>query len=187
MLEAGAHSGYLPLFIALGSMLLEDVSVVFAGVMAADRYISPLVAVPAVIFGVAVTDFLFYGIGSYARTHPWLQSFVEHERAAPFKNWIHDELLTTVLTARFLPGFRLPIFLACGFFGVPWKRFAPIVFISDVLWSVVLFTIAYLFGFFTFGWLGVFRWPIVLLVAGIAFFIGHARFKKLKAVPEETV
>jgi membrane protein DedA with SNARE-associated domain len=184
LLEAGARSGLLPVAVAIASMFLEDVTVVFAGVMSSDHYISPLVAVLAVIFGIGFTDFLFYALGSLARTHERLARFVEHERAAPFKDWIHDQLTTTVLTARFLPGFRLPIFLACGFFGVPFKRFAPIVLISDVVWSVVLFGIAYLFGYFTFGWLGVLRWPIALVVVASAFFVGRTRFNKLRALPQ---
>jgi len=185
LLDAGARSGLLPFAIVAASTCLEDVAVVFAGVAAASHYISPPIAVLSVMVGVGLSDFFFFGLGKLAQTHPRLRRFVEHERAAPFRNWIHDELLTTVVTARFLPGFRWPTFLACGFFGVPFKRFAPIAIVSDIIWSVTLFTLAYLFGYFTFGWLGVLRWPIAVLAALIAFAIGHARYTKLKAVPSE--
>jgi membrane protein DedA with SNARE-associated domain len=185
MLNAGAHDGLLPVAIVLSTLLLEDVSAVFAGILASQHHVPYLEALAAVALGVAIYDFSLYSFGRVARTHPRLRSFVEHERVAPLKSWLHEQLAVTLLTAAFLPGFRFPTNIAAGFFGVPLEKYAPRAAVAIVIWSITVFTAAYLFGYFSVGVLGFWRWPIALVVIGCAFLYGRNHFNKLKALPRE--
>lgn len=183
LLDAGARSGLLPVAIVLATLIFEDVSVVFVGVLTAAHHVSIPTAVAAVIIGLLITDFGFYSIGRLGRTNSTIRRWVEHERVAPLKEWIHNQLFATVLSARFLPGFRWPTFLACGFFGVPLEQFAPRATGAILIWTTIVFPIAYFFGYFSSGVLGFWRWPIAFVVIGVAIFFGHRHLKKLQELP----
>jgi membrane protein DedA with SNARE-associated domain len=164
--------------IILATFILEDATMVAVGVMAADGLISIPVGLASLAAGIALGDFGLYGIGRFARSHPRLGHWVHSERLKPFGEWLHAKLYSTVIAARFLPGARLPTYLACGFFSVSFRRFAIPVAGATIVWSALLFTCSYFFGVYTLTALGLWRWPIALgLVAGL-YFVGRARWKE---------
>ena len=181
MLTAGNHDGLLPVAIVLSTLLIEDLTAVFAGVLAAGHHINPFLALGAVMLGVAIYDFGLYSFGRLARTHKRLRKLMEHERLEGLRAWFDTQLFVTLLTASFLPGFRFPTHLGSGFLGVPLEKFAPRSLASIAIWSTTVFTAAYVFGYFTFGWIGFWRWPIALVIIGIAFLFGRNHLKKIRA------
>src|SRR5206468_3829278 len=90
--------------------------------------------------------------------------YVNHERLDPFRDLLQDQLIAAVISTRFLPGARLPTYLACGLFKISFGRFALSVVIATAMWTSLLFGISYAFGEFTTQWLGVLRWPSSLLI-----------------------
>ncbi len=164
--------------IVLATFVLEDVATVAAGVLAADGILPIPLALISLAAGVVLGDLGLYGIGRLAVSHPWLARFVEHERVAPLKRFLHDALVPTVLTAR-LPVLRLPTYLACGFFGVPFPRFAALVALAVAVWTPALFFASYLFGVYTLEWLGAWRWPIAFVAIGVLFLVGRFSFERV--------
>src|ERR1700735_3090528 len=120
--------------IILATFVLEDATMVAVGVMAADGLISIPVGMISLAAGIALGDFGLYGIGRYARGHPRVGHWVHSERLRPFGEWLHAKLYSTVIAARFLPGARLPTYLACGFFSVSLRRFAIPVAGATIVW-----------------------------------------------------
>ncbi len=73
------------------------------------------------------------------------------------------------------------MYLACGFFEVPLKRFILPVIGGALVWSSFLFTLSYLFGVYTLAWLGLWRWPVIALAVIVFLLIGRAHWKRVLA------
>jgi membrane protein DedA with SNARE-associated domain len=168
---ASATPLLVPLAIIVATFVLEDGASVAVGVLAADGAVGVLVGLISLWAGIVLGDFWLYGMGRLAITHPRIRRWVEHHRVQAVKRWVDDRLFGVVTSARFLPGMRLPTYLACGFFSLSFKRFAEAVVVGTVIWVPLLFGAAYLFGYYTLDWLGIWRWPIALgaVAALIAF------------------
>jgi membrane protein DedA with SNARE-associated domain len=163
--------------IIVATLILEDAAMVAVGVMAADRLISVPLGLASLTTGIAIGDLGLYGIGRLAITHPRLRGWVHSERFKPFRVWLDRELISTVVAARFMPGARLPTYLACGFFAVPFRRFGISVGGATIVWSTLLFAAAYYFGAYTTTLLGVWRWPIAFLFLAGLYFAGRRHWK----------
>jgi membrane protein DedA with SNARE-associated domain len=162
--------------IILATFILEDATMVAVGVMAADGLISIPLGLSSLATGIALGDFGLFGIGRLARSHPRLGRWVHSERLKPFGQWLNAKLYSTVIATRFLPGARLPTYLACGFFSVSFPRFALPVVGATLVWSTLLFTCSYYFGVYTLTVLGIWRWPIALAGVALLYFVGRARW-----------
>lgn len=178
-LIAGAAGSYwlAPLAIILATFILEDAATVGVGVLAASGDVGIIIGLISLYIGIVLGDFGLYGLGRLAITHPRIRSWVEHKKVARVKDWLHESVTPTVITTRFLPGMRLPTYLACGFFKVPFRKFATPVLIAVVLWTPFLFTASYLFGYYTLDWLGLWRWPIALAALLILFLVGRRHWR----------
>ena len=168
----------VPIAIVLATFILEDAAMVGVGILAADGVISVPVGLISLWAGIALGDLGLYGIGRLAITHPTIRRWVEHKRVLPLKQWLDEQLFSAVTATRFLPGMRLPTYLACGFFKLPFRRFAIAVVSGTLIWVPLLFGAAYIFGVYTFSWLDIWRWPIALGAVFILFLVGRRRWNK---------
>jgi len=151
---------------------------VAVGVMAADGLISVPLGLVSLVSGIALGDMGLYGIGRLAVSHPRLRQWVERETFRPLRTWLDRRLFATVIAARFLPGARLPTYLACGFFAVPFLRFGIPVAGATVVWGTLLFVCSYFFGMYTLAVLGIWRWPIAIGCMIVLYFAGHAYWQR---------
>jgi membrane protein DedA with SNARE-associated domain len=165
------------LAIIVATFVLEDAAMVAVGVMAADRMISVPLGLASLITGIALGDFGLYGIGRLAITHPRLRSWLHSERFKLFRTWLDRELVSTIIAARFMPGARLPTYLACGFFAVPFRRFGIPVVGATIVWGSLLFAASYYFGAYTTTLLGIWRWPIAFLFLVGLYFAGRKHWR----------
>jgi membrane protein DedA with SNARE-associated domain len=165
--------------IVVGTFILEDATLVAVGVMASDRLVSVPLALSSLAAGIALGDFGLYGLGRLAASYKPLRAWVESRNVHAVRSWLNDELYTTVVATRFLPGLRLPTYLACGFFCVPFGKFATAVLGAVLVWSALVFSLAYWFGVYTLTWLGLWRWPIALGAVAILLVAGHAHWRRM--------
>ncbi|HEY5048824.1 MAG TPA: hypothetical protein VII49_12480 [Rhizomicrobium sp.] len=167
--------------IMLGVLMQEDVTTVAVGMMAADHRIPVPLALGSLVIGTILNDFMLYGLGRFAITHPRLRAWVAHEKRIPLREWLGKRLISTVLTTQFLPGMRLPIFASCGFFALSFRRYALSVIAVVLVWSPLVFGVAYFYGVYALEWFGFWRWPIAfvaLLLLGLA---ARSYWKKMTA------
>jgi membrane protein DedA with SNARE-associated domain len=169
----------MSLAIILGTFILEDATMVAVGVMAADGLVPIPLGLASLASGIALGDFGLYGIGRLARAVPWLQRWVDSEKLRPLRSWLAERLYATVISTRFLPGMRLPTYLACGFFAVSFRRFAIPVVGATILWCALLFTCTYYFGVYTLSVLGFLRWPVALGAIVVLTLVGRAHWKQV--------
>jgi len=163
--------------IILGVLIQEDITAVAVGMMAAEHLVAIPLAVAALVAGTVLNDILIYGAGRAARAFPRLDRWLNHRERRPLKAWLDDQLVKTVVTTQFLPGLRFPIFGACGFFALSFGRFTIAAICVALIWAPLVFTCAYYYGLYTLDWLGLWRWPIALILVLTLIFTGQRYWK----------
>ncbi|NVN40473.1 DedA family protein, partial [Ameyamaea chiangmaiensis] len=84
----------------------------------------------------------------------WARAPVNDARA----EWLRAHVLRTVFVCRFIPGARLPIYTACGFFHAGLVRFTVATAAATLLWTSALFGVSVRIGQVLMTYLGVWRW-----------------------------
>jgi len=175
----------LALLIILCAIVLEDLTTVVVGVLAADGVIGVPFALLSLYVGVALGDAGLYGLGRFASTHPRFVRYVEHEYTALFRTWLETRFVLTIFSARFIPGSRLPTYTASGFFRSPLSTFVITAGIAISIWTTLLFTASYWFGSLTSGWLEHVRWGIAGAFLIFLFLVGRHNLRTYRAKRDE--
>lgn len=68
------------------------------------------------------------------------------ERLAKAEQWFKRYGVLAIIFGRHIPGFRVPITVASGVFGVSWRVFAPSVAVSTAIWAGVMLTLGVTLG-----------------------------------------
>jgi membrane protein DedA with SNARE-associated domain len=165
------------LAITAGVFVQEDVTTVAVGMMAADLLVPIPLAMVSLVVATVLNNFAMYGIGRLALSFPRLRRWVESRNRLALRALLDDRLVSTVVTTQFLPGMRLPIFTTCGFFKLSFRRFAASVICVAPVWSPLVFTCAYFYGFYALSWFGIMRWPIALILVLILAMAGRTHWK----------
>src|ERR1700691_3112071 len=150
----------LSLAIILGTFILEDPTTVIVGLLAASGIIGVPIALFSLYAGIVVGDIGLYFLGWLASTNPRLARYVDHDFVAPFRAWLETRYVLTVFSARFIPGSRLPTYIASGFFRSPLSTFVLTAIVATSIWTTFLFSASYWFGNSTSEWIGSIRWGI---------------------------
>lgn len=133
-----------------GTFVSEDLTSVAAGALVAEGRIGPLAAVAACALGIWIGDLGLWAAGRMlgARVLSWrrVRRHVPLDRGARFAAWFDAHAAPALVGSRFLPGSRLPLYLAAGALGGSFRRFALWTFVAVALWTP----------------------PLVMLSAGIA-------------------
>lgn len=163
------------------TVVFEDMLIVIAGVLAADGHISVPLAFLALYAGTIIGDVGLYSIGAYARTHPRLARYVDHDLTAPFRSWLDSRYEFAVYSGHFIPGFRFATYIASGFFGKPFTPFLRMAMVGGTILVTVLFSLSYWFGGLSAGWAAEARWGIAGIFLIILFFAGKYNLAAYRA------
>jgi membrane protein DedA with SNARE-associated domain len=135
--------------LALGTLISEDGTSITAGLLAGNGEVTRASAVAACAIGVYVGDLALWlagrVLGRRLLAFPWMSRAIDPEALAALGSSLDAHLATAVLASRFLPGTRLPTYVAAGIWGRrPWA-FAGWSLIAVLLWTppLVLLTAAY--------------------------------------------
>jgi membrane protein DedA with SNARE-associated domain len=173
------------LTIALGVIFLEDTTVVVVGVLTADALVPIPLALASLYTGIVVGDIGLYWIGRFASTHPRLANYVNHGFISPFRTWLQTRFVLTVFSARFIPGARVPTYIACGFFRMPFPTFITATVGAMTLWTTTLFSLSYWFGNVTAQWMGPARWGVAIVILLGLLFLGRHHFLSYRSLMRE--
>ncbi len=99
-----------------------------------------------ILAGLSLSDIWKYWIGWAARRYDWAQKFAEKPGVAGAGKLVQDDLIKTLFAARFVPGTRIPTYLACGFFKIPYIRFTVLVVGSAMLYVSIMFLMFHVVG-----------------------------------------
>lgn len=171
---ASANAIVMPMAIIVGTFILEDASTIIAGVLASKGAVDMTVALTSLYAGVILGDLGLYGVGRLALNHRWARRFADLEKVQPLREKLTDRVMFTVFAVRFLPGLRLPMYTASGFFCLPFGRFAVAVVAATLVWTSLLFGASFAFGAATAQTLGHWCWAGVTIAILALFLLAYS-------------
>ena len=95
----------------------------------------------ATLIGLTASDTWKYWAGRLAHSHPWAAKMASDPRIAAARERVLNRLSVTLLIARFVPGTRIPLYIACGLFKAPFWRFFVTIIATAALYIAIAFTI----------------------------------------------
>ena len=120
-------------------------------------------------------------MGRLARRYQWAHKFAEKPGVSVAGDLIRKEFLQTMLTARFVPGTRIPTYIAAGFFKAHYPKYVLTLVFTASLYIGVVFSLFHTVGAVA-GEEAIVWMPLVtitLLAAYILFrWINHRRKKE---------
>ena len=136
--------GYLAIF--LGAILEGETVLILGGFAAHQGYLQLIVVVELAALGGFIGDQLYFGGGRLFGS-----DLVNRFPSLVAKINRVDQLVSShpafsVISVRFLYGFRIPGPIAIGMTTMPWLRFAVLNLIGAIAWATVIAGIGYLFG-----------------------------------------
>lgn len=153
------------LAIIAGTFIHEDITTVVTGMLVADKVVGLDVALPALYAGIVLGDIGLYGMGRLIALNRISRRVSRRRRFTALKAWLDERLVAGVFMVRFMPGLRMPAYTTYGFFAMPLRRFIVSVVLAASVWTSGLFYLSYTFAAVTAHWLGLLRWPVLIVAA----------------------
>lgn len=136
--------------LALATLVSEDLACIAAGVLVAQGALEFLPAAAACFLGIFAGDLLLVLLGRVggrpALAARPLSRWIDPAAVARAEGWIAREGAKLILTSRFLPGTRLPTYVAFGVLRAPLGTFAGWFACACALWVPLLVGAAFLLG-----------------------------------------
>ncbi|MFN3165607.1 MAG: alpha/beta fold hydrolase [Phycisphaeraceae bacterium] len=136
--------------IMLGTFVLEDPTSIAVGLFIKAGQIDPFLGGFAVFAGIFLGDLGLYLIGFVfgRRALRWrpIAAWVPTRHVESLGAWFDDKGWKAVLASRFIPGTRMPLYIAAGVTGnKPW-RFVLWTFLAVAVWAPVILVLVVLLG-----------------------------------------
>jgi membrane protein DedA with SNARE-associated domain len=103
---------------------------------AMDTMANGSVILAAMLCGLVISDLWKYWLGWAGKTQKWAHKFAEKPGVVLVRDKIVANPGKTLMIARFVPGTRIPAYVAAGFFGVPFGQFALWIVVSACAYTV---------------------------------------------------
>lgn len=182
-LASSAHSPIIQILIViLATFILEDAATVITAIQVNLHTLGAGEALIALYIGIVTGDIGLYGMGYLATRWPPARRWVETPDRAMQKKWLTNNLFRVVFVSRFIPGTRLPLYTACGFFNAGLKVFTLATFLATLIWTSALFALSLHIGNLLLTHLGQWRWAGIAGFVLIIILMGHlaTRIQKQK-------
>ena len=171
----GASPWLLALALALATFASEDLACISGGILAAKGTVDLPVAITACAMGIWMGDVMLYGVGAVAgntRKHwKWMDRLVSPKQIARGQRLFERYGVRWVFASRFLPGMRLPSYLAAGAVGWSFRKFGMALALAAWIWTPVRVGLSFLAGRSVLEWLEAYQkwaWPVLL---GVVFLL----------------
>jgi membrane protein DedA with SNARE-associated domain len=142
----------------------EDAAIIAAAFSTVEHQLPVWMAYVSVYLGVIAGDVLIYGLGHFAQKNRWLRSRIIGPKVERIRLWLENHLVRVLILCRITPGLLFPTFVACGWFRIPFRRFAVVSILAGALYSSVVLTIVIVFGDLVLNRLGYWAWGALALI-----------------------
>jgi membrane protein DedA with SNARE-associated domain len=140
----------LAIGLALGTLVSEDLTSIGAGILVRTGALGLAPAVIACTAGVYLGDLALWligrGLGRRALTIPWISRRVDGSTLTALGARIDANLGLAIVGSRFLPGSRLPMYLAVGICGQRPLAFAAWSLLAVLAWTPMLVWLTSTYG-----------------------------------------
>lgn len=147
--------------------LHEDAAILAAAFLKFEHGLPVSLAYTSVYLGIVTGDILIYSLGRIAQKNVWLRSKIIGPKVERIKIWLETHLVRVLVLCRITPGLLFPTFVACGWFKIPFGRFAIVSIIAGAVYSSVVLTIIIYFGYLVLGHFGYWVWGLLLSIVVI--------------------
>lgn len=126
---------------------IQEDAAVIAAATASITGLGPVAFIFATILaGLTASDVWKYWIGYAARRYEWAHRFAEKPGVSVAGDLVRNELGKTLYMARFVPGTRIPTYVACGFFLINYPKFVAIVILTAFTYVSISFALFHSVG-----------------------------------------
>lgn len=136
--------------LGLATFVQEDIPTVTAALLAGTGKMAWLTAFLGCFLGIWIGDALLYGVaragGRPLLRSRWAGRLATAEAVARSEAWFQTHGVWLLLGSRFVPGTRLPTYLAAGFLRLPFGRFLLVTGLAVAAWTGGIFGLAALVG-----------------------------------------
>lgn len=174
-LETG-DTGWALAALALATLVSEDLACIAAGLLVAAGKLAFGPAVTACFAGIFAGDLMLVlagrSLGRGVLTRWPLRGRVSDAAVGRAERWFAERGAWVVLASRFMPGTRLPTYVAAGVLRMPWGKFALWFALACALWTPLLVGAAAWAGDAVLGWFEVWTQAVGwLLAAGVVVWV----------------
>ncbi|RBM05743.1 DedA family protein [Novacetimonas cocois] len=155
---AGASPLLQGLAIIVGTFILEDAATIITAMQVQTGHVHLPVALVALYIGIVVGDIGLYGLGYLAACWPPARRWVTLPNVEHEGHWFDRNVFRIVFISRFIPGARLPLYTACGFFRARLGLFCIAAILATLIWTTLLFAVSLRVGQFLISHLGTWKW-----------------------------
>lgn len=149
--------------LAAATFVQEDIPTITAAFLAGTGRVTWMTAYLGCFLGIWIGDALLYlaarGFGRPMLSRRWFQRFVDSSSVAESERWFARRGTWLLVTSRFVPGTRLPTYLAAGFLRHPFGRFLAVTGVTVAVWTASLLFLAHILGARLKTFLDHARWP----------------------------
>jgi membrane protein DedA with SNARE-associated domain len=167
------------------TFLHEDAAILAAGFSKVEHGLPLLFAYVPVYLGIIIGDVVIYWLGRLAQSNKWLKSKIIGPKVERLNIWLNSHLVRVLVVCRLTPGLLFPTFVACGWFKIPFWRFATVSIIAGAVYSSLVLTIVILFGNLILFHLGYWAWGTLAVI--VIFFAVRNTFKSTLSKSTENV
>jgi membrane protein DedA with SNARE-associated domain len=157
----------------LGTFVLEDAATVLAAMQAQSGSVPVLLALASLYVGIILGDLGLYGLGALSAKVSWIERLLPAQRRRQGTEWLQGRVFQVVFISRFIPGARLPTYLACGFLNAGILSFALAAVVATLVWTSLLFGISLRVGALLLEHLGAWRCAGAVGFAAVVVLIGR--------------
>lgn len=141
----------MSLWVLFGALFLtpflqEDFGVILAATASVYDVAPMAFLAAAILTGLVASDAWKYWMGRLWRRYQWAHKFAEKPGVSIAGDLIRKEFLQTMITARFVPGTRIPTYIAAGFFKADYVRYVLTLVFTASLYIVIVFSLFHTIG-----------------------------------------
>ena len=160
-----------------GTLVSEDAACIAAGVLIQRGEVGAIAGTAACALGIFGGDIALWAAGRFCGravyTLPLVGRRIDARRQHQMSAWLRRHAGRSIVTSRFLPGSRLPLYVAAGVLNLPLRVFAGWALVATLAWTpalVLLTAQAGHLGVQISPWLAA-AWPGQLAAAAMVFFV----------------
>jgi len=144
IIHANSWVIYLCSFIA--PFIQEDLAVIGAVSAIISKMGHPLGLFVSIATGLMLSDLWKYWLGRAAITQPWARKHSDKPAVHQAKEKLDNNMFKTIFISRFLPGARIPLYIAAGFFKLPFSKFAASICVTAIFYIGLIYMIFFALG-----------------------------------------
>ncbi|MCL7488492.1 MAG: VTT domain-containing protein [Desulfobulbaceae bacterium] len=162
------------LLIVFSTFILEDPTTIGSGLLVVDGKIAYATAFSALAFGIAAGDLGLYWLGRFMQKGVMSLGMVNEKKLHKAQSWFNHNIILAVASSRFLPGMRLPTYIAAGMLRVSVWKFLSCAIAASIVWTLFLLQLTVMVGEAAFDVLGRWKWPVGL---GVVMLIAFSQWR----------